>query len=103
MKKQKRKTRFLAGLAALAALGGAGPARGSELSDIQETQKKILERLDAQEKILQSIQQRVNTMQAGGGRPQIDPNKVYNIPIGQSAVKGPKDAKVALLEFSDFQ
>ena len=36
-------------------------------------------------------------------RPQIDPNKVYNIPISSSYVRGPKTAKVTIAEFSDFQ
>ena len=35
--------------------------------------------------------------------PQADPNKVYNIPIGDSYSKGPKDAKVTIIEWSDFQ
>ena len=35
--------------------------------------------------------------------PQADPNKVYNIPIGDSFSKGPKDAAVTIIEWSDFQ
>ena len=35
--------------------------------------------------------------------PQADPNKVYNIPIGDSYSKGPKDAAVTIIEWSDFQ
>ena len=35
--------------------------------------------------------------------PKADPNKVYNIPIGDSFTKGPKNAAVTLIEWSDFQ
>ena len=35
--------------------------------------------------------------------PKADPNKVYNIPIGDSFVKGPVDAAVTIIEWSDFQ
>jgi len=72
-----------------------------ETDDVRETQKKILERLDAQDKVLQQILQKVQTMPAG--RPAVDPNKVYELPIADSPIKGPKDAKVVLVEFSDFQ
>jgi protein-disulfide isomerase len=36
-------------------------------------------------------------------RPQVDPNKVYEIPVANSAVRGPKDAPVTITMFSDFQ
>ncbi len=36
-------------------------------------------------------------------RPTVDYSKVYDIKIGQSPVRGAKDAKVTLIEFSDFQ
>ena len=35
--------------------------------------------------------------------PQADPNKVYNIPIGDSFSKGPDNAAVTIIEWSDFQ
>ena len=88
-----------AAAAALVALALA-PAGASELSEIQETQKKILERLDAQDKTLQEIMRRLS---GAGMRAQPDPNKVYEIPVAGSAIRGPKDAKVTLVEFADFQ
>jgi protein-disulfide isomerase len=36
-------------------------------------------------------------------RPQVDPNKVYDIPVADTAVRGPKDAPVTITMFSDFQ
>ena len=35
---------------------------------------------------------------AGGQRPQVDPNKVYTIPIGTSPLHGPKEAKATTVE-----
>jgi len=35
--------------------------------------------------------------------PQADPNKVYNIEIGDSFTMGPKNAKVTIIEWMDFQ
>lgn len=92
----------MTGALTLAWLGGAGFAQASELSEIRDTQNKILERLDAQDKVLQSILQRIQTA-GGGGRPQIDPNKVYSIALGRSPIRGSKNAPVTLVEFSDFQ
>ncbi len=90
-----------AAAAILAVLGTAGVARASELSEIRDTQKQILQRLDAQDKVLKDIQQRLTA--GGGGRQPEDPNKVYTINLGKSPIRGPKNAPVTIVEFSDFQ
>jgi protein-disulfide isomerase len=36
-------------------------------------------------------------------RPKEDPNKIYTMPVGSSPFKGPKDAKVTVVMFQDFQ
>jgi len=96
------RTRSIATLVTVAALA-ALPARASDLKAILDTQQRILERLDAQDKVLKDIQTKIQALPAGGGRPQLDPNKVYQIALADSPIRGPKNAPVTLVEFSDFQ
>lgn len=97
-----RRWHWLGGALAIALLGAIGPAAASDLSEIKDTQKKILERLDAQDKVLKDILQKLQA-QPQAARPQIDPNKVYTIALGSSPIRGPKTAGVTMVEFSDYQ
>jgi len=83
------------GLAALAACQG-----GSDIEELKKGQKDILAKLDSLDKAVQQVKAGA----APAARPQMpDPNKVYTIPVADSPVRGPKMAKVTIVEFSDFQ
>jgi protein-disulfide isomerase len=84
---------FLA-LGMLGCGGGAG-----DLEELKKGQKDILAKLENLEKTVQQIK----AAPAPAARPAMDPNKVYDIPIASSPVKGPRTAKVTIAEFSDFQ
>ena len=76
--------------------GGPGiQGEDASIKGLQEGQKQILERLKKIEDTL--------TAMSKPRRPPIDYNKIYDIPIGDSAWRGAKDAEVTLVEFSDFQ
>jgi protein-disulfide isomerase len=92
----KRARSLLLGFATLAACGGSA----SDIEDLKKGQKDILAKLDGLEKNIQQIRAQPA---AQPPRPQLDPNKVYSIPIADSPVRGPRTAKVSIVEFSDFQ
>jgi protein-disulfide isomerase len=94
MKTSRIATAFL-----VLAVAATGCAQKSDIEAVQTTQKEILAKL---EKIEKDIAARP-AAPAAAQRPQIDPNKVYQIPVASSAVRGPKDAPVTITMFSDFQ
>ncbi len=69
---------------------------------VSTQQKEVLTALAALSKGQKTILAKA-TAPARPGKPTEDPNKVYDIPVGDSFAKGPKDAKVTIVEFSDFQ
>jgi protein-disulfide isomerase len=75
---------------------GASPA---DVEEIKKGQKEILAKLDALDKAVQQVK----AAPAAAARPQVDPNKVYPLAVGDSPSKGPADAKVTIVEFSDYQ
>ena len=93
------------GTAALAlALAAPGCAQKSDVEAVQASQKEILAKLEKMEKDQAQILAKVNAGPAApAARPAVDPNKVYEIPVADSAVRGPKDAPVTVTMFSDFQ
>lgn len=71
-----------------------------KLESIEKTQKEILAKLESIEEKQESLSK---ATQPTRRRPQIDYNKVHNIPLGSSYIKGKKNAPVTIVEFSDFQ
>ncbi len=94
MKTSRIATAFL-----VVAVAATGCAQKSDIEAVQTTQKEILAKLEKIEKDIAAKP----AAPAAAQRPQIDPNKVYQIPVASSAVRGPKDAAVTITMFSDFQ
>ncbi len=63
----------------------------SKLEDLDKGQKDLI------------VKTAAAARPAAAGPAAEDPNKVYDIPVGKSATRGPADAKVTIVEFSDFQ
>jgi protein-disulfide isomerase len=87
------------------ASGCADPQEISEIKakvdEIQAAQKDIVAKLEGLTKGQQQILAKAPA--AAPKAPQEDPNKVYTIPAGNSYAKGPANAPVVIVEFSDFQ
>jgi protein-disulfide isomerase len=69
---------------------------------VRDGQRELRAKLEGLEKKIDAIASRPAPA-AGGAQAQADPNKIYDLPVGDSPVRGPKDAPITLTEFSDFQ
>ncbi len=69
---------------------------------IEKKLDELATKVDSLEKQMGEIKKEVARPQAPQ-RPQIDFDKEYTIPIEGSPFKGAKDAKMTIIEFSDFQ
>lgn len=84
-------------VAALAFMVACGPSP-NDVKEIKAQQQEILNKLGQFSERLDKV------AQVRPARPQpADPNQVYQLPVGNSPAKGPADAKVAIVEFADFQ
>ena len=92
-------TRTGAATLALAMIAGCGPS-ASDIDEIKKGVADIRGKVDALSKTVDQIKA---APAAAAARPQLDPNKVYSINTGSSPVRGPKSAKVTIVEWADFQ
>jgi protein-disulfide isomerase len=94
--------RFLHAATLLLAMGIALPAchQDDALSDVRDQQRQILAKLAAlDEKI-----DRIGGRAAAPPRPTgPDAERAYDLPVGHSPVKGPENAPITIVEFSDYQ
>jgi protein-disulfide isomerase len=95
------RARLIGTAVAMMGLGAAlaGCTSQEDIKQIQESQRLILAKLGDLEKKLEQVP----AARPASQRSQIDPSKVWEIPIEHSPVKGPANASVTLVEFSDFQ
>lgn len=73
----------------------------AKVGQLQKQQQDIVAKLDALQKGQKDILAKSGA--ARPSRPQEDPNKVYDLPVGRSFPKGAESPTVTLVEFSDFQ
>jgi len=76
------------------------------MNEIKDNQKVILKKIEAMDKSIANLALASKNKPADNKKqqpPQADPNKVYNVEIGDSFTIGPKNAKVTIIEWMDFQ
>ena len=78
-----------------------------DLTDVKNNQQKILKKLEAIEKNQLGIKNSISSINKPANnkkqQPKADPNKVYDIAIGDSYVWGNKNAPITIIEWTDFQ
>src|SRR5215468_10439343 len=85
----------------LLVLVGACGGNPADIEELKKGQKEILDKLAALDKTVQQV--KTASTPAPAARPQNDPNKVYNIPLTGSPVRGGEFGKVTIVEFADYQ
>ena len=76
------------------------------INEIKDNQKVILKKIESMDKSIANLALASKNKPADNKKqqpPQADPNKVYNVEIGDSFTIGPKNAKVTIIEWMDFQ
>ena len=76
------------------------------MNEIKDNQKVILKKIESMDKTIANLALASKNKPASNKKqqpPQADPNKVYNVEIGDSFTIGPKNAKVTIIEWMDFQ
>ena len=76
------------------------------INEIKDNQNVILKKIESLDKSIANLALASKNKPADNKKqqpPQADPNKVYNIEIGDSFTIGPENAKVTIIEWMDFQ
>jgi protein-disulfide isomerase len=85
----------------------ADEAFNKRLDDLEKGQTDILAMLDAaevnQKELMKLIKSGSQARPAAQAKPSIDYNKVHNIPIANSPIRGNAKALITVVEFSDFE
>ena len=107
MTKSKLIKPIVAGVAGLLISCNVSNNSGLEktINELKDGQQVILKKIATLEASVKNLASANNNKPANKKQqpPQADPNKVYNIPIGDSYSKGPDNAAVTIIEWSDFQ
>ena len=76
------------------------------INEMKDGQQVILKKIATLEKTINNLALANKNKPADNTKqqpPKADPNKVYNIEIGDSFTIGPENAKVTIIEWMDFQ
>ena len=110
MIKSKITRLFIAGTAGLLISCNTTNNSGLEqtINEVKDGQQVILKKIASLEKSIANIAVASKNKPAANNNkkqqpPKADPNKVYNVEIGDSFTIGPKNAKVTIVEWMDFQ
>ncbi len=109
MIKSKITRLFIAGIAGLLISCNTTNNSGLEqtINEVKDGQQVILKKIASLEKSIANLAVASKNKPAPNNKkqqpPQADPNKVYNVEIGDSFTMGPKNAKVTIIEWMDFQ
>ena len=109
MIKSKITRLFIAGTAGLLISCNTTNNSGLEqtINEVKDGQQVILKKIASLEISIANLAVASKNKPAANNKkqqpPKADPNKVYNVEIGDSFTIGPKNAKVTIIEWMDFQ